>query len=102
MRGSGSGYSGDKISARDPRSMYSITIYSLIIKGKSDVDSLAPSEAFEERNDAGMMALALQLDFVLNVVVVLLRTHLDRDLLPRAALRGFVARCTDQIWSTRR
>lgn len=55
------------------------------------VDSLAPPETLQERHDARMMALALQLDFVLNVVVILLRTHFDRHLLPRAALRRFVA-----------
>lgn len=44
-----------------------------------------------ESDDAGMMALALQLNFVLNVFVILFGAHFDRHLLPCSLLRRLVA-----------
>ena len=71
--------------------MYSITI-SVIDSHNAYVDSLFPSETVVECDDAGVVTLTLQLDFMLNVLVVVLTTNLYRDWLSRQSLRCFIHR----------
>lgn len=57
-----------------------------------DVDAFVPPEALVKSHDAGVMTSTLKLDFVLNVLVIVLGTHLDGNLFASASLRSLIAR----------
>lgn len=71
--------------------MYSITI-SVTESEKAYVDASLPSETLVECDNAGMMTLTLQFNFMLNVFVVVFTTNLDRDGLSCLSLRCFIHR----------
>ena len=56
------------------------------------VDAFVPPEALVKSHDAGVMTSTLKLDFVLNVLVIVLGTHLDGNLFASASLRSLIAR----------
>ena len=56
-----------------------------------DMDVFLPSEALVDREDAGVVTLALKFDFMLNVVIVFLLAHFDCHLLARSFLCCLVA-----------
>ena len=71
--------------------MYSITI-SVTESQHAYVDASLPSETLVECDNAGVMTLTSQFDFMLNVFVVVLTTNLYRDWLSRQSLRCFIHR----------
>lgn len=56
------------------------------------VNAFVPPEALVKSHDAGVMASTLKFDLVLNILVIVLRAHLDGDLFAGAPLRRFIAR----------